>query len=163
MGRGRGRQAILAALGALALAAAGCGSESHPNDPRPPVPVGVTVNVTDSDVEAAPAKVGFSSEESAPLTENNDVKAPRADRKAPLVVSFTISNTTANDTFLEIHGSGGFEKRSGVVVATGNATYKVALPTGSYTLGAADLPGAAPATFEVGPKRVSAQNDLLLP
>jgi hypothetical protein len=163
MGRGRGRQAILAALGTLALAAAGCGPESHPNDPRPPVPVGVTVNVTDSDVEAAPEKVGFSSEESAPLTENNDVKAPSADRKAPLVVSFTISNTTAHETFLEIHGSGGFEKRSGVVVATGNATYKVALPTGHYTLGAADLPGAAPATFEVGPKRVSSQNDLLLP
>jgi hypothetical protein len=162
MGRGRGRQAILAALGALVLGA-GCGPESHPNDPRPPVPVEVTVNVTDASVQAQPSKVGVSSEESAPLTENKGVKAPEADAKAPLVVSFTISNTTNTDTVLEIHGSGGFEKRSGNVVAQGPATYKVGLPTGHYSLSAADLPGAKPASLEVGPKRVSSQNDLLLP
>lgn len=162
MGRGRGRQAILAALGALVIGA-GCGSESHPNDPRPPVPVEVTVNITNASVHAQPGEVGVSDKASAPLTENEDVKEPSADRKAPLVVDFTISNTTATDTVLEIHGAGGFEKRSGKVVAQGPATYKVGLPTGSYTITAADLPGAKAAPFEVGPKRVSSQNDLLLP
>jgi hypothetical protein len=162
MGRGRGRQAILAALGALVLGA-GCGPESHPNDPRPPVPVEVTVNITDASVQAQPSKVGVSSEESAPLSENKGVKAPQADRKAPLVVSFTMSNTTNTDTVLEIRGPGGFEKRSGKVVAQGPSTYKVGLPTGHYSLSAADLPGAKAAPLEVGPKRVSSQNDLLLP
>ena len=121
------------------------------------------MNLTDASVQAQPSKVGVSSEESAPLTENKGTKAPEADAKAPLVVSFTISNTTNTDTVLEIHGSGGFEKRSGNVVAQGPATYKVGLPTGHYSLSAADLPGAKPASLEVGPKRVSSQNDLLLP
>jgi hypothetical protein len=162
MGRGRGRKAILAVIGALVLGA-GCGPESHPNDPRPPVPAEVTVNVTDSSVQAQPSKVGVSDEPTAPLSENEGLKAPKADRKAPLVVSFTISNTTNTDTVLEIHGPEGFEKRSGKVVAQGPATYQVGLPTGNYTISAADLPGAKPAPFEVGPKRISSQNDLLLP
>jgi hypothetical protein len=164
MGRGRGRQAILAAFGALAvgLLGAGCGSESHPNDPRPPLAAEVTVNITDHAVQAQPAEVGVKHGNTAPL-EQNAVKEPSADTKAPLVVNFITSNTTTTETTLEIHGLGGVEKRSGPIVAEGNNVFKVGLPNGHYTLEAADLPAATPASFYVGPARVSSQNDLLLP
>lgn len=152
--------AILAAFGALVLAA-GCGTESHPNDPRPPLPAEVTVSITDSTISAEPTAVGVKSANGASLS-GNQGNGPSADRKAPLVVNFTIVNTTNTDTRLDIHGSG-FRKSSGPVVATGNAVFKVAMPTGSYKLEAADLPGATAAPLEVGKKRVSSQNDLLLP
>lgn len=165
MGRGRGTKAILAAFGALAVAllGAGCGPESHPNEPRPSVPAEVTVNITDRSVEAQPARVGVKDSSKAPLTQNKEVSEPSADAKAPLVVNFTISNTTITDTILEIHAPGGFSKRSGPVVAQGSNVFKVGLPNGHYTLEAADLPGAAGAPFFVGSKRVSSQNELLLP
>jgi hypothetical protein len=164
MGRGRGRQAILAAAGVLAvgLLGAGCGTESHPNDPRPPLAVEVTINITDHAVQAQPAEVGVKHANTGGLGQNQ-VKEPKADAKSPLVVTFTTSNTTTTDTTLEIHGPGGVEKRSGLIVASGNNVFKVGLPNGHYTLEAADLPGATPASFYVGAARVSSQNDLLLP
>jgi hypothetical protein len=164
MGRGRGKEAILAALGSLAVAlfAAGCGSESHPNDPRPPLAAEVTASITNSAVVAQPAAVGVKHGNGSSLQQNVG-KEPNADAKAPLVVNITTSNTTNVDTALEIHGPGGFDKRSGQIVAQGNDLFKVGLPTGHYTIEAADLPGAKPASFYVGPVRVSSQNDLLLP
>jgi hypothetical protein len=162
MGRGRGRQAILAAFGVVLLGA-GCGSESHPNEPRPPVAAEVTVNITNGSLQAQPSKVGVKGQSGTPVTQNAGVEEPQADRDAPLVVNFTISNTTITDTTLEIRGPSGFQKRSGPVVKQGSATYKVALPSGNYSLEAADLPGAKPAPFFVGPERVSSQNELLLP
>ena len=153
--------AILAALGAVALVA-GCGPESHPNDPRPPLAAEITVSVTDQAVEAEPPAAGVQGSNGAALS-GNQGKNPESDPKAPLIVNFTIVNTTTTDTTIDFHGPGGFEKSSGPVVATGNTVYKVGMPTGHYTLEAADLPAAKPAPFTVGPKRVSSQNDLLLP
>ena len=153
--------AILAALGATALVI-GCGPESHPNDPRPPLAAEVTVNVTDSTVQAEPTAVGVKSSNDASLS-GNTVKEPNADSKAPLTVNFTIVNSTNTNTHIDLRGPGGFEKSSGLLVPHGNGLFKVALPTGHYTLEAADLPAAKPAPFEVGSKRVSSQNDLLLP
>jgi hypothetical protein len=162
MDRGRGRTAILAGCGALAaaLAVAGCGSQSHPNEPKPPLAAEVTVNITDHAVQAAPAAVGVK-RGAANLTQNENIKEPSANRKAPLVVNFTTSNTTATDTALEIHGP--IDKESGPIVAEGNNIFKVALPNGHYTLEAADLPAAKAASLYVGPVRVSSQNDVLLP
>jgi hypothetical protein len=164
MGRGRGREAILAAIGSLAVAwfAAGCGAESHPNEPRPPVAAEVTGNITNGAVQIQPGTVGVKHGNGSAISENTG-KEPNADPKAPLVVNFTTSNTTNVNTTLEIHGPGGFDKRSGEIVAQGNNEFKVGLPTGHYTIEAADLPGAKPASFYVGPGRVSSQNDLLLP
>jgi hypothetical protein len=164
MGRRRGTDAILAACASLAVSlfALGCGSESHPNDPRPPLAAEVTLIITDSAVQAQPGAVGVAKSNSGAM-QQNAVSEPKADPKAPLVVNFTTANTTNVDTTLEIHGPGGFVKRSGAIVAQGNNVFKVGLPNGHYTLEAADLPGAKPASFFVGPERVSSQNDLLLP
>jgi hypothetical protein len=156
--------ATLVAAGAVAIGAllAGCGPESHPNDPRPPLPVEVTVNVTNHAVQVAPESVAVKGG-GAPLSQNAGVKEPEANPDQPLVVVFTVSNTTETDTALEIRGSGGFDKRSGPIVAHGNTTYKLGLQTDDYRLSAADIPAAKPAPFTVGPERVSSQNDLLLP
>ena len=54
-------------------------------------------------------------------------------------------------------------KVSPEIVAQGNATYQVALPTGRYRIDAADIPRAVPSPFIVGPERSSSQQDLLLP
>jgi hypothetical protein len=162
MGRGRGKEAILAALGSLALFAAGCGAQSHPNEPRPPAAAEVSGAITNSAVQIQPASVGVKHGNGSALQENVG-KEPNADAKAPLVVNITTSNTTNVNTTLEIHGPGGFDRRSGEIVAQGNDVFKVGLPTGHYTIEAADLPGAKPASFYVGPVRVSSQNDLLLP
>lgn len=152
-----GRLASFAAfVGALAIT--GCGATSHPNDPRPPLAAEVTVNITGGAVQAQPAAVGVKARSA--MTQDG-VKEPSADRKAPLVVNFTTSNTTATDTSLEIHGP--VDRESGPIVAEGNGVFKVALPNGHYTLEAADLARAKPAPFYVGPERVSSQNDLLLP
>jgi hypothetical protein len=165
MGRGSVKRAILGGFGSLAVALviAGCGAESHANDPRPPLAAEVTVNVTGSHIQAEPAAVGVKKGNGEAIDQNQGQKQPKANSKAPLVVNFTATNTTNVDTTLEIHGPGGFEKRSGPLVAQGNGVYKVGLPNGHYTIEAADLPAAKPASFYVGPVRVSAQNDLLLP
>jgi hypothetical protein len=120
------------------------------------------VSISDSSISVHPARVGVRISSTSPLTQN-DGSEPEADPKAPLVVNFTTSNTTATDTTLEIRGPGGFEKRSGPVVARGTNAFKVGLPNGHYTLEAADLPGAKPAPFFVGFARVSSQNELQLP
>jgi len=157
--------AIPAALGVLAagILGAGCGTETHVNDPRPPITAEVSVSITDSTISAQPGKVGVEPSTKASLNQNAGTDQPEADRKAPLVVNFTAINTTTTDTTLEIRGAGGFEKRSGPIVANGNTAFKVGLPNGNYTLEAADLPGSEPASFFVGSERASAQNDLLLP
>jgi hypothetical protein len=162
MGRGGGKLAIPAALGAIAMGmlGAGCGPESHENTPRPPVAAEVSVSITDSTISAQPGKVGVRG--GGASLNQNDVDDPEADPKAPLVVNFTTVNLTSTDTTLEIRGSGGFEKRSGPIVANGNNVFKVGLPNGHYTLEAADLP-AESAPFFVGAVRASSQNDLLLP
>jgi hypothetical protein len=165
MGRGRGREAILAAVGtmAAALLGAACGSESHPNESQPPVPAQVSVNITERSLSAQPARVGVKGSGPAELTQNRGISDPPADADAPRVVSFTISNTTATATMLEIHGPDGFSKRSGPITARSAGVFKVGLPNGNYTLEAVDLPGAASAQLFVGSRRVSSQNDLLLP
>jgi hypothetical protein len=163
MGRGRGREAILAGLGiaAAGLIAAGCGAETHANDPRPPIAAGVSVNITGRAVQAQPAAVGVKHANAG--VGRTTVSEPSANPKAPQVVIFTTSNTTTTETTLEIHGPGGLLKRSGPIVGEGNNRLKAGLPSGHYTLEAGRLPGAKPASFYVGPARVSSENDLLLP
>ena len=120
------------------------------------------MNITDKAITVQPNEIGTRGDVSTPIAQNEDLPQTRNRSDEPAIVVFTSANSTETDTALEIRG-GGDDLRSGPIVAGGNNSYKVALPTADYTIEAADIPAAKPATFDVGPLRISSQNDLLLP
>jgi hypothetical protein len=81
--------------------------------------------------------------------------------KAPLDVVFVAANLTPAESKLIVRGPANATSRR--LVSSGNVSLLAALPTGAYTIRAANLPRARPAHFVVGPYRSSSQNDVLLP
>jgi hypothetical protein len=160
MALGRGI-AVGACVGTLALSALGCGAEEHANVPRPSPPVRVNVAIHSGSITVTPSKVALGPEKSKLIEQNEDQPQPAIDTDKPLTVVFVSANLTPTDTKLEIRGPK--SATSGPLVANGNGSYQTALPTGRYTVAAADIPGAEPARFLVGPYRASSQNDVLLP
>jgi len=150
-----------ACVGALSLASLGCGAEEHVNDPRPSPPVRVSVAIQSDSITVTPSKVGLGAEKSKLIEQNEDDAQPTIEGDEPLTVVFVSANLTRTDSKLEINGPE--DKTSGLLVANGSGSYQTALPTGRYTVSAADVPGAKPASFLVGPYRASSQNDVLLP
>ena len=148
-------------LGALALAAGGCGAQEHANDPRPSPPTRVSVTITDKAVTVQPAAVALGPERSQQIPQNHLNRQPPTRTRAPLTVAFVAANLTDFDSHLEVRGPR--DASSGPLVANGNGTLQAELPTGTYTLIAADIPAARPAQLVVGPYRASSQNDVLLP
>jgi hypothetical protein len=162
MGLGRGRWAALAcALGALALLGTGCGAQNHANGPRPPAPTRVSVSITRNAVTVLPAAIGVGSDPTQQVPQNKGTPQPDIPGKASLNVVFVVANLTDFDSSLQIRGPK--DAGSGAMVANGNGIYQLDLPTGLYTIGAADIPSAKPARLVVGPYRASSQNDVLLP
>ena len=151
-----------ACVGALGLASLGCGAEEHANVPRPSPPVRVSVAIHSDSITVTPSKVALGPEKSKLIEQNADTsRSPSIRTNAPLTVVFVSANLTATDSKLEIRGPK--STTSGPLVANGNGSYQTALPTGRYTVAAADIPGAKPAHLLVGPYRASSQNDVLLP
>ncbi len=148
-------------VGALALASFGCGAEEHANEPRPGPPVRVSVAITGDAITVQPSKIGLGPEQSSQIPQNKGQAQPPIHSKAPLNVVFVSANLTTTDSKLRIQGPK--TTASGPLVANGNGSYQVGLPTGSYTVSAEGIPGAKTATLTVGPYRASSQNDLLLP
>ena len=162
MGRGRGRFAATGcALSALALLAAGCGAQEHANDPRPQPPTRVSVAITPRAITVQPPRIGIGPEPSQQIPQNQHAAQPQVRSKAPLDIVFVAANLTDFDSRLEVRGPK--DVKSGALVANGNGSLQTALPTGVYTVRAADIPGAQPVRFTVGPYRSSSENDLLLP
>ncbi|HWP32508.1 MAG TPA: hypothetical protein VNL97_02055, partial [Solirubrobacterales bacterium] len=95
------------------------------------------------------------------IPQNQHAGQPSIRSDAPLDLVFVTANLTDFDSRLEI--SGPKDASSDALVANGNGSLQADLPTGVYELTAADIPGAQPARFTVGPYRTSSQNDLLLP
>jgi hypothetical protein len=95
------------------------------------------------------------------IQQNRRQPQPPIQGAGPLDVVFVTANLTPTNSKLEIHGPK--NATSGLLVGEGNNTYQAALPTGTYRVSAAGMPGAKPATLTVGPYRASSQNDLLLP
>ncbi len=149
------------ALGALALAVAGCGAQEHANDPRPSPPTRISVTITRNEVKVQPTAVGLGPEPTQQIPQNQRHSQPPIRTRAPLVVAFVVANLSDFDSHLEVRGPR--NATSGPLVANGNGTLQAALPTGRYTLTAADIPAARPAHLAVGPYRASSQNDVLLP
>ena len=161
MGRWRGRIAAGLVLGVLALATAGCGAQENANEPRPQPPTRVSVTITPRAITVRPPRIAVGPERTQQIPQNQHASQPAIDSDAPVNVVFVTANLTDFDSRLEIRGRK--DDESGLLVANGNSTMLTSLPTGVYTVGAADIPGAEPARFAVGAYRTSSQNDLLLP
>jgi hypothetical protein len=127
----------------LALGVVSCGAESdYANKPRPPAPISVTAAIDKTRIRVSPPTFGG----------------------GPVV--FIISNQSGADqkvTF-ESDGSenGGIRRATNTIEPRSTANLKVDAPEGTYTLTASG-DNVAPATIEVGKRRPSSQNDLLLP
>lgn len=141
--------------------AAGCGAETHVNDPRPQAPTRISVTVGDSAVTVQPDAVGLGPDRTQQIPQNQHSAQPPIRTDAPLIVVLVAANLTDTDTHLEIRGPK--DARSGPLFANSTITLQTELPAGSYTVSAADVPGATPAKLAVGPYRASSQNDVLLP
>jgi len=161
MGRWRGRVATGWVLGALALAAAGCGAQENANEPRPQPPTRVSVTITPREITVQPPRIAIGPEPNQQIPQNRHADQSPIDSDAPVDVVFVTANLTDFDSKLEVRGPK--DAASGLLVANGNNSMLTSLPTGVYTVGAADIPGAKPARFAVGPYRTSSQNDVLLP
>lgn len=162
MGRGRGRiVAVCCALGALALLAVGCGAEEHANEARPQPPTRVGVTITEDAITVQPPRIAVGPEPTQQIPQNQHTSQPPVRSNAPLDVVFVAANLTDSDSELKIQGPK--DAASGPLVANGNGSLLVSLPTGAYTVSAAGMPSAEPARLTVGPYRTSSQNDVLLP
>lgn len=171
MGARRGRRLFAApranalaasALGVIALIGAGCGAESHVNDPRPQPPTRVSVAIGEDAVTVQPPQIAIGPEPTQQIPQNAHAKQPQIRSKAPLNVVFVAANLTDTDSRLEIRG-GGKNFSSKPLYRNSNVTLPTILPTGIYTVSAADIPGAKAAKLVVGAFRTSSENDVLLP
>jgi hypothetical protein len=170
MGGWRGRRlltapraaALVCAFAALGLAVAGCGSQEHVNDPRPQPPTRVSVSISEDAVGVQPRRIAVGPEPTQQIPQNAHADQPRVRSREPLNVVFVAANLTDVDSHLEIRGRGK-EFTSKPLYRNSNVTLQTILPTGVYTIGAADIPAAKPAKLVVGPYRSSSENDVLLP
>jgi hypothetical protein len=127
---------FVAAALVMVLFLSACGRDDFANDPRPPAPAVVTVKIGDGEVVVSPKEFGAG------------------------LVNFEIANLDASPATLSIQGP--TEAASEEIPAHGNIGLTTEMKTGSYEA-SADGVAARPFSFEVGPERESAQNDLLLP
>jgi hypothetical protein len=163
MGAGGAKTAAMAALvGATALLLGGCGESRHANDQRPQVSTQVSVTISPKQVIVQPLKIAMGRERFQEIPQNEDHPEPPLRRKGPLDVIFVVANQTPRDATVQILG-GSRELAGEKVFARSPGRFQVSLPTGSYTIAAAGLPGARPAHLTVGGFRASSQNDVLLP
>jgi hypothetical protein len=163
MGRGRGRTAVVGALGAalLTLGIAGCGAESTPNDPRPEPSARVSVTIGPEEVLVTPRRISFGPERNQQIPQNRNHPQPSREVDAALDVVFVAANQTATDSPIEIRGPEDAESEP--IFARSPGSLQTELPSGTYTIVATDVPGAKPGKLVVGPYRASSQNDVLLP
>lgn len=148
-------------IGALALTAAGCGAESHTNDPRPQAPSRVSVTITPKAIVVQPRSIGVGPARTQQIPQNQNHAQPAIRTDGPMTVVIVTANQTRTDTHLEIRGPR--DASSGPIPAGSPGTLQADLSTGTYVIGAADIPGARVAKLVVGPYRASSQNDVLLP
>lgn len=164
MGRGRGRRrwpAVAGCVLGLGLVSAGCGAEEHPNESRPQPPTRVSVTVTPQALTVQPPRIAFGPEPTQQIPQNQHAGQPSVRSRAPVDVIFVAANLTRGESRLVVHGPRNATSKR--LVAGGNVSLLTALPSGTYTVRATDVPGARPVSFVVGPYRSSSQNDVLLP
>jgi hypothetical protein len=130
---------MLVVVAAGMLPALGCGGDGErANALRPPAPINVAVEIGDARVSASPRRFGA----------------------GPIAI--VASNQSAASRRLTIDGPR-LRQSVGPINPQDTATLKVTVNPGSYVISADGTGGPKPATVTVGPKRPSAQNELLLP
>jgi hypothetical protein len=154
--------ALSCALGAVALLGAGCGAEEHVNDPRPQSPTRVSIAIADGAITVQPPRIAVGPEPTQQIPQNQHATQPVVRSDRPLNVVFVAANLTDVDSHLLVRGSGK-DLTSQPLYGNSNVTLQAILPTGVYTVSAADIPGAKPAKLVVGSRRTSSENDVLLP
>jgi hypothetical protein len=120
------------------LAASACGGSDNRNANRPPVPINISVQLGTKKVTASPAKFG-----AGPIT-------------------MLVANQSGASQSLTIDGPR-LRQSIGPINPEDTATLKVNVDPGTYTLAVEEASGVKPGRLNVGPKRPSAQNTLLLP
>jgi hypothetical protein len=129
----------LAAGVGLTLLLAGCGSQKrYANDPRPPSPISITAAVFPHRIAVSPPRFG-----AGPIT----LTIANLSSKS---LSVTLDSKSNNDA----------PAKSGPINPQGTAVISVDVKPGAYTL-RSSLSGTT--TLKVGPKRASAQDQVLLP
>lgn len=161
MGSGRVRTAALAGLLGTAALLVGCGESRHANEQRPQVSTRISVTINSKEVIVQPTRIAFGPEDTQQIPQNQGQPQPPIKSKKPLDVTLVVANQTPTETPLKIRGKK--EAESGTIYARSPGTFGVELPTGSYTIAAANMPEARPAHLTVGSYRASSQNDVLLP
>lgn len=152
---------MVCVLGALAALVAGCGAEEHVNNPRPQAPTRVSVTIRPDAVTVEPGEVGIGPDRTQQIPQNQHTSQPPIHTKAPLTVVFVAANQTDRDSHLVI--SGPKDIAFDTIFANTSGSFQTDLKTGTYTIRAADMPGASVARLIVGPYRASSENDVLLP
>jgi hypothetical protein len=126
--------ATLAAASALVFAA--CGSDDVDNNPRPAATIQVAARVDSEKVVVSPHRFGAG------------------------LVNITVANLS--DSPVRFTLTGPKETATPEIQPGAPGSLQVELPEGSYEA-SAEGSGVQPATVEVGPKRESSRNQLLLP
>ncbi|MFN8173848.1 MAG: hypothetical protein U0T02_02155 [Solirubrobacteraceae bacterium] len=138
------RIAPIAATGFAAIAVAGCGAGGYANDPRPPRPLNIGAFINGDRVTISPGRIGG----------------------GPATIVVTNQSRVSQD--LSLRGARDADSCTPLAASTGpinpqgTATFKVSLTEGACTLSTRDS-SVAPARLEVGARRPTSQNDLLLP
>lgn len=133
--------ACVLAVSASALLG-GCGDDDdYANEPRPPAQIVVTASISSERVSVSPGEFGA----------------------GPINLVVTNQSQSTQRLTLESAGRGsGIRQQTGPINPRETATLQADLPSGEYEI-AASGDGIEPATLDVGPKRPSAQDDLLQP
>lgn len=137
---------------------AGCTAESHENDPRPPVIPVVSVSVGADEITVAPRGIGLPGQLPVNLNQNNNAPISQADRNAPAVVDFRISNLVRRAAPLVLEGP---VDRIYPMAPSSPAQFTAGLENGIYRLSSPASTGTT--LFIIGPSRISSAGDVLTP
>jgi hypothetical protein len=149
----RARQTSFAALATLAALSLGaCGESDFTNEPsRAASPIAVAARVDQREVVVSPHRFGAGL---INFTITNFSDSP---------VRFTLSGPKEVASQQIPPGAPADSSESPTPVTPSTGSLKVELPEGSYEASAGQGASAKPDTVEVGPKRPSSRNDVLLP
>jgi hypothetical protein len=137
---------------------AGCTAESHENNPRPPVIPVVSVSVDASSIEVAPRGIGLPGQLPVNLNQNRNAPIGQANRAAPAVIDFRVSNIVRRAAPLVLEGP---TDRVFMMAPASPGSFTAGLENGIYRLSSPASTGTA--RLIIGPSRVSSAGDVLTP